>query len=428
MYGTVLSVYDPGNMLLQGHYSPMKCPVGIIYAGRKQIESNLVVAPYKRSPCGFRMILQAATLDLSYWSDGAGSYFDLTGIAPLNSSSALVAIVNNTYNASLVNHMVPQALGSSNIEASMGNMVVTVPVDVAQTTAISRVEVFGSPFTADGVSSQDPSYSLCNSTFRGRAGDQAFLTGKFHYSDHDGLACPFTAPMGAVPQGPGTVHDMAVILQGMRSSDTKAIDIGGAGRNLTLIDSSAAAVDVTAVVSASCAAAGASEVSDTLTMYANLEAGPYEIDVGHRCGSPVASIANGTQLPVQVGDTMCLPVSLNVPNGAAMLSFATSHTFNESVWQPTCVHTPGECGCPQTLPAFYNLAVGSIGASNYGDTNAVRYNSVWQKPNTSLGGVHVVYVVCFEVCAASDHASLRSCGLLTAPQDVLCEVLMSAQT
>jgi hypothetical protein len=322
----------------------------------------------------------------------------------------LVAIVNNTYNASIANHLVPQALGSSDVVASMGNMNVTVAVIVAQTTAISRVEILGPPFTADGVSLQDPSYGLCNNTFRGKAGDQAYLMGKFHYADDDGLRCPFTAPLGAGPQGPGPIHDMAVVVQRMGSSDTRAIGIGAGGRNVTLLDSSAAAVDVTAVVNSSCTATGAAEVSDTMAMYANLEAGPLEFDVGHRCGSPVAMIANGTQASVRVGDTVCLPVSLNFPKGTAMLSFTTAHTFNASIWQPTCVHTPGECSCSEALPPFYNVAHGGVGAASYGDTNAVRYNSVWQKPDGSLSGVRTVYVVCMKVLSL---VRLCSCVLET---------------
>ena len=286
----------------------------------------------------------------------------------------MVDLVANAKNTSLINHVAPQAFGSANIVSTIGAGAITlssdpVPITVAGTTSIASIEILRGAFDDLNVSATDPSFALCNNTFRGFVGDEAELRGRFTYTDDDGLACPFELPLGTLTPPPppplAPLHDVTVLVPngGLASSDTSSIQIGG--RNLQLQQSSAGEVLITATVAAACSASGTADISGSAPIFANLEAEDYQLDVGHRCGAPVGIVQGASQQPLAVGQSTWLPVRLAVPAGNAMQTITFALTYDDAY----LTINASRFGVEQGLPEF--------AAVNSGDTNAIRYNGVW---------------------------------------------------
>lgn len=280
----------------------------------------------------------------------------------------------------------PEQLGSASIAIAVGNMNASVPIDVSGSAAVSAIDLREPRFVDTDVPDVDPSHALCSKTFRGHVGDPAPLTARFKWQDE--LCWSPETNLCEVP----------ALVATLTSSEVAAI-APSAGCSLTLQGSSTFDVDVTAGVDPVCTADGAT-LTDTITLFSNLEANPYEFDLGHRCGAAFAVLDDGVLRPVrpaaaaEAPATFYVPVSLNVPSGGEVLSLTTAHTFNNTVLEAVGVHSQG-CGCAD-VPAFYDANTGLSG-SNFGDTNAVRVNTVWRSGDGALDGVRVVHTLCFKV-------------------------------
>lgn len=238
-------------------------------------------------------------------------------------------------------------------------------------------------------------------------GDEAELTARFAYTDDDGLSCPFELPLGTLTPPPAAplvpLHDIAVLVPTGAQSSADPSSIQVIGRNLQLQQSSTGAVLVTATVAAACSTSGAADVSDSAPIFANLEAEDYQLDFGHRCGAPVG-ILQGTanQQPLTEGQATWLPVRLALPAGTAMQAITLAITYDDAYVAASATRFGGGAQLPE-YPAV-----------NYGDTNAVRYNGVWQCEGTAVPTSVVLLEVQIQVQIHSTlYFRAQSCSALS---------------
>jgi hypothetical protein len=306
----------------------------------------------------------------------AGSYIDLSPYVTHHISSTALDLRSNSFNASLQNLLYPLSSGTADIVSTMGNMQCTVPVTIAGDTSIAKITLLEKQFPDKDVDVQDPSQFLCSSTFRGYPGDEASVYARFMYSQHDGLACPFVLPLGNLMSQVPPLHNMSVIIDTIQTSDTLSVRMTQ-DRNLMLVQSSVAELSVNATVSAFCVDPGSSSVSDHIFIHANIEAEDYQFDVGHRCGSPISHISSGSQRELRVGDSEWLPMRFTVPANNSMQALTVAMTYDDEGF--VIVKNVSDDGALEYM-GYIEPTLGTENAANFGDTNAVRYNSVWKLP------------------------------------------------
>lgn len=342
----------------------------------------------------------------------AGTYVDVSASATITSSNAAsVDLAASLVAPSISNRIRPRGIGAATVTATLGAETTSAAVTVAGVTAISSIAL-APTYVSSGVDAGDPSEPACSRTFRGDIGAVSELIGTFDFTDTDTISCPVTMPLGTLSRT-AALDDVLTLqsaLAALSSSNPAAITVDAAvwtnparnGFDLRLVDSAADAVTLTA--RSTCVAAGAPDVTSTAALYANLEARETFLDVGGRCGPPLAAAASaGAAALLRVGELAAVPLYLTVSGGKLMKSVSAVVTFDESVLRVRAVRSPevaaaaGGCGAAPFYDAF-TLADATL-TVNFGDTNAVTVALVWANPTVMPRAVNVLAVICVEVCS-----------------------------
>lgn len=329
-----------------------------------------------------------------------------------------------------MNRIRPRGLGAATVTATLGSKSVTADITVAGTTAISAV-VMEPSFDSSGVSTGDPSEPVCFRTFRGDIGDLTELTGVFSFSDTDALNCPVRMPLGTLSRS-AILDDVLTLesaLAAMSSAQPSAVAVAApdwsapapTGYNLRLQDSAAGAVGITA--RSTCVATGAPDVVATVEVYANLEARETFLDIGGRCGPPLAAGATAGATPLlRVGELAAVPLYLTVSGGKLMKSVSAVVSYDDAVLRVLGARSPeapaGGCGAVPFYDAF--TLEDATFTVNFGDTNAVTVALVWANPTAMPRPVNVIAVICVEVCPPLHIMLSRHPQRASAPQVSLC--------
>lgn len=361
----------------------------------------------------YPVLLKLATplRSLMLSSTAAGTYADVSASATLTSSNpAAVDLAASLTAPSISNRLRPRGIGAATVTATLGAKTTTAAVTVSGVTAISNIAL-APTYTSSGVDSGDPSEPACSRTLRGDIGAISELIGTFSFTDTDALSCPVTMPLGTLSRT-AAVDDILTLQTALAdlSSNNPAIAVDAAvwtnpaptGFNLRLVDSAADVVTITA--RSTCVAAGLPDVSSSAALYANLEARELFLDIGGRCGPPLAAAANaGAAALLRVGELAAVPLYLAVSGGKLMKSVSAVVTYDDSLLRVRAVRNPeaaaaaGGCGATPFYDGF-TLADATL-TVNFGDTNAVTVALVWANPTAMPRAVNVLAVICVEVCS-----------------------------
>lgn len=344
-------------------------------------------------------------------------------------NTSTLSMEKRTASDQIDNYMAPQALGDTVVDIATKsdccNQVASVDVSVQGTTDISGISILEPIFDGSDVASTDPSAALCPKTFRGQPGYVAGLEAEFTYAEHDGLACPFRLPLGTLRQVERPVHDVSTLLGSLASTGPSVVSVN-ADQNLVLQGSSVQKIQITAALEGACTSSGDASnpgESDSTDVYANLEATDYQLDVGHRCGSPMAKLyVNGSDTAQRLlaaneeSDAMQVRIVTPASNLLQSVTLAITYDADDlSVTAATC--TVAAAGSKQ--PAY--------SAVNFGDTNALRYNGVWSAEGTSVSNQTVLLEfrlkVCFSLCLGP--CSLRISPVPSTPVPFRCACIAS---
>eukprot|EP00892_Ulva_mutabilis_P000131 jgi/Ulvmu1/10118/UM006_0069.1 len=343
-----------------------------------------------------------------------GSYIDVSGSVAITSSTpAIVNLAQGIASTAISNRIRPQALGAATITATLGTKTVSADITVAGTTAIGSLSLEPA-FDSSGVDAGDPSEAACSRTFRGDIGNLSELIGVFDFTETDALSCPVRMPLGTLSRS-STLDDVLTLQTAMAAISSAApasmavtpavwTDPAPTGYDLQLQDSAAVAVSITA--RSTCVAAGAPDVVASADVYANLEARETFLDIGSRCGPPLAAAAAAGVAPLlRVGELAAVPLYLTVSGGKLMKSVSAVVTYDDSVLRVRGVRSPetaparDACGAAPFYDGF-TLADATF-TVNFGDTNAVTVALVWANPTMMPRIVNVIAIICVEVLAAT---------------------------